>query len=268
MTVAAAALDYAVAAAFAQQHRLQAEQQERLRRLVLSVLEAGASLPGSSSSVPELTFVMALLEKHPRQPWVVTACCRLLLQLLISANAATQSALRELQLLAALPRLLLAQLPQQQPERRQAREAQDAAAAAAAVEDEKAAQQAEEARCSALQLLGSYLGCDAAPTWLAGCRVSVAGLLHKFANQPARIPRRVAGNSKLMCSPPPHVPPVSRRLLQDRPGPSAGRGVRLGAGLRPVLAAAAAQDPRLEQAACAGPGAPWVPCVKQSGARM
>jgi hypothetical protein len=145
-------------------------QRERLRQLVLAVLEAAASLPATSSNLAELSALLALLQQHPDQHAVTAAACRLLLRLLGSAPATSLAALQDRQLLLLLPRLLAQQLAREGTVA--AAGAQDAAEATSggSTADETSGGQApsasvvaaelaalEETRCAALELLGAFM---------------------------------------------------------------------------------------------------------------
>lgn len=152
-----------------------ARQQEQLRGMVLVLLEAAASLPAASSSLPEVSAVMQLLRQHPRRHALVAPACRVLLRLLGCAPATTLAALQEQQLLTALPRLLAQQQEGERPGRECGQTAgaehaagfagQAGAEAGPEAEEEaptspRTAAEAlalEDARCAALELLGAFL---------------------------------------------------------------------------------------------------------------
>lgn len=152
-----------------------AQQQERLRQLVLVLLEAAASLPAASSNLPEVSALMQLLRQHPQRHALVAPACRLLLRLLGCAPVTTLAALQEQQLLTALPRLLAQQQAGEQPRGERgvaaehvavpAREVHAAAGSQAGEEEPTSPRTAaealalEDARCAALELLGAFLRC-------------------------------------------------------------------------------------------------------------
>lgn len=152
-----------------------ARQQEQLRQQVFVLLEAAASLPATSSNLPEVTALMQLLRQHPRRHDLVRPACRVLLRLLGCAPATTLAALQDQQLLTALPRLLAQQQEGEPPARELDSGAEHSAAHAAgspearpeASEEPLASPRSaaealglEDARCAVLELLGAFLRFD------------------------------------------------------------------------------------------------------------
>ena len=126
---------------------------------MLALLEAAASLPASTSNQPEVACLLRLLQQHAGEHDVVSASCRLLLRLLGAAPATTLAALQEQPLLALLPRLLAQQQQREQVEqhRREDRVEQGLGHLPPAAALEAAAAAMEDARCSALELLGAFM---------------------------------------------------------------------------------------------------------------